>query len=118
MEILNTKILEGISQGAPRFVFFLALILMFTVLAVTCAFWNEVNSRKRAVMIVFIIIACVLLVSTCIWLALPTGMAEYTVEITDNSYFKWIIDNGYTVKNKLYENRDIYKIVGAVMEGV
>ena len=118
MEILNTKILDGTFQVAPRLAFFLAIILITTALAVTIGFWNEVNSRKRGVLIVFIVIACVLLVSTCIWLASPTGMAEYTVEITDDSYFKWIVDNGYTIKDKLYENRNIYKIVGAVMEGV
>lgn len=118
MEILNTKILDGLSQVPPRLAFFLAIILMACTLAVTLGFWNEVDSRKRAVMIVLTVIAFVLFASACIWLALPTGTAEYTVEITDDSYFKWIVDNGYTVKDKLYENRDIYKIVGTVMEGV
>ena len=118
MEILNTKILDGLSQVAPRLAFFFAIILVTTALAVTLGFWNEVDSRKRAVMIVLTVIAFVLLASACIWMASPTGMAEYTVEVTDDSYFKWFVDNGYTVKDKLYENRNIYKIVGAVMEGV
>ena len=118
MEILATKILDGTSQVAPRLAFFLAIILMGCTLGITLGFWNEVNSRKRAIMVVLTVIAFVLLVSACVWLALPTGTAEYTVEITDDSYFKWIVDNGYTIKDKLYENRNIYKIIGAVMEGV
>ena len=46
----------------------------------------------------------------------PTvGKTSYTVEITDNSKYKELVESGYKF-SRVYENRNIYIIEGDILE--
>lgn len=46
---------------------------------------------------------------------IPTNVYKYVIEITDENKYKELVDSGYSL-DKLYENRNIYKITGDVLE--
>jgi len=47
--------------------------------------------------------------------SVPTNVYQYVVEVTDENKYKELIDDGYSL-DKLYENRNIYKITGDALE--
>ena len=46
-----------------------------------------------------------------------SGEYKYTVEITEESKYKELINEGYTFK-RVYDNREIYEITGAPLEEI
>lgn len=45
----------------------------------------------------------------------PTGKYTYVVEITDETKYKELVEEGYTFK-RIYENKEIYSITGGELE--
>lgn len=46
---------------------------------------------------------------------IPTGEYTYVVEITDETKYKELVEEGYTFK-RVYENKEIYSITGGELE--
>lgn len=87
-------------------------VLMFISLAAisTAIGFLALSEKSWAVSIVcaIIAVACIVLL-----IVLPRKVTSenqhYVIEITDDSYYKTLIDKGYNL-NKLYENRNIYEL--------
>ena len=87
-------------------------VLMFIVIATisTAIGLFALNEKAWAVSIF-----CAMIVLICImwFIILPrkeiSEDQHYVIEITDDSYYKTLIDKGYNL-NKLYENRNIYEL--------
>lgn len=116
MEILATEILKGGELYSWLFVVGIALVSIAGGLLVVE--WETASVGGRVALSLFLIFAFVFLASAIMAMLIPNGQMRYTVELTDNSYFHWFFEHGYTVEKKLFENRDIYNIVGVAMEGV
>lgn len=45
----------------------------------------------------------------------PTDQMSYTIEITDPAQYQILVEKGYSFK-RLFENKEIYKIIGDVLQ--
>lgn len=102
MEILLVEPIVNTPWYIPMFIVVAVVSIVIGLLAV--------NEQQNVVSIV-----CVIIAVTCIvlFIVLPSKVISenqhYVIEITDDSYYKTLIDKGYNL-NKLYENRNIYEL--------
>ena len=110
MEILKVVPVERLSWWT-------AALTVIWIIAFILIMWELADGRFNTLQLgicCFIVIAC-----TIALILLPktyaTESKTYTVEITDNSQYRRLIDDGYSIK-KLYDDRDIYEISGKPLE--
>ena len=102
MEILLVEPIIDTPWYVPMFIIFAVVSTAIGFLAL--------NEQAWAVSIccAIIAVACIVL-----WIVLPSKVISedqhYIIEITDDSYYKTLIDKCYNL-NKLYENRNIYEL--------
>ena len=92
-------------------ILFLALIVSGIIFAICCKCDTEIG------MIISGILCAIVGVALIVSFAFPveSGTYNYTVEITEESKYKELIDDGYTLKH-VYDNKEIYNISGAPLE--
>lgn len=107
MEILNIAVVEN----SGFVVAFLVLTILFGIVAIL----TEDSERKFIPYgcIILAIIMFILFFTTALGITLPATEKKYTVEITSNEAYQWLIENGYDIQKRVYESKDIYKICGA-----
>lgn len=111
MEILAVEpiMVLGIVTGIA----FLVLIITGLAFAICSKLDTEVGMIISGVC--FAIALVVLVGST--FFPVESGNYKYTVEITEESKYKELIEEGYEFK-RVYDNRDIYNISGAPLEEI
>lgn len=107
MEILKVAVVE--STG------FVIAFLISAILFALAAIVTEDSERKFIPYgcVILAIIMFILFFTTALGITLPAAEKEYTVEITSNEAYQWLIENGYDIQKRVYETKDIYKICGA-----
>lgn len=109
MEILNSQQLTD--ANLTPFLFILAIcICMGTFVA-----FVETDKSLGAWVSVIIIIISIIFLFKLPWTK-PIDQWRYTVEITDETKYKELIDNGYKFSSPIYKNREIYYITGDEMK--
>lgn len=108
MEILTQEV---VTQTASYVYMGLLAMITCAVLALI-AFANDATKLTIGLFTLGIIIGIVLL---CVPGKVPTGQMSYTIEITDPIQYKILIKKGY-VFERLFENKEIYTIVGDVLK--
>ena len=105
MEILAVQPLAELSR------WFIPLILMGIGFAIygIIAYTNK-ETRIFGVICLIIAFICGIVVNV-FPMRRPANQYKYTIEITDQNKYQELIDKNY-VFTKLYENREIYNIVG------
>lgn len=102
MEILLVEPIINTMTYRPLIIIIAVICAVVSFLAFTEKAWG-IGSFCACVTI-----ACIILV-----VVLPSKVTSknqhYVIEITDDSYYKTLIDKGYNL-NKLYENRNIYEL--------
>ena len=112
MEILlDSGIVTKVGGGFILILFLSIIVGMLGFLSVSDGLWK---TGAACFLVVVLCIAVMIFVPACS-LIVPTDVHRYVVEITDENKYKELIDNGYSL-DKLYENRNIYKITGDVLE--
>ena len=115
VEILTQKIIFGpIWQGLAIWVIMMCLTFFFTLIwAEGCESWA---SSVAVICFIFFVISFALTLTnnSKTFLNYPSKI-EYTIEITDDNAWKKLGPN-YTVKEKIYENKEIYLIEGDYIE--
>lgn len=102
MEILLVEPIMHMAWYIPMFIILIIASTVIGCLALDGQAWA-------------VSIFCLVIVMACIglWMVLPGKVISedqhYIIEITDDSYYKTLIDQGYNL-NKLYENRNIYEL--------
>lgn len=94
-------------------IWMLPLLLVFAA-AVTILMAAWADSHMGGVIFgISTIVFCILIVISVPQktIAVPTSTHSYIVEITDETKYKELIDNGYELK-QIYDNRNIYSIRG------
>lgn len=102
MEILLVEPIINTPWYVPMFIIFASIGTLIGFFAIYEEAWP-------------ICISCAIIAVVCIVLliVLPHKVTSenqhYVIEITDDSYYKTLVDKGYNL-NKLYENRNIYEL--------
>lgn len=109
MEILAVTPIMTISPLTG--ILFLALIVSGVIFAICCKCDTEIG------MIISGILCVIAGVALIVSFAFPveSGSYKYTVEITEESKYKELIEEDYEFK-RVYDNREIYNISGAPLE--
>ena len=104
MEILSSQILKEFSLWS-------ALSFSGTIIALAMAIilLKEESTFPGIIFLAICVICFIILISIPAFK--ETGEISYTIEITDSSLYKTLIDKGFKF-TKLFENKDIYTIVG------
>lgn len=91
------------------------LIVLVTSLAF--AICSKVDTEAGMIIsgVCFAVALTVLVGST--FFPIESGRYKYTVEITEESKYKELIEKGYEFK-RVYDNREIYNISGAPLEEI
>ena len=109
MEILAASPIMVIS--ILTWILFLALIVSGAILALCCKCDTDIG------IIISGILCAIVGVALIISFPVESGTYKYTVEITEESKYKELIEEGYTLK-RVYDNREIYNISGAPLEEI
>ncbi len=111
MEILAVSPIMVI--GTITGILFLVLIVSGIIFAICCKCDTEVG------MIISGILCAIAGVALIVSFAFPveSGNYKYTVEITEESKYKELIEEGYEFK-RVYDNKEIYNISGAPLEEI
>ena len=91
-------------------------ILIAWIVFGTCAACILVGAKQKvlsASVCIFVIVAVILLCTVPVFH--ETGKMQYTIEITEPAQYQVLADKGYTFE-KVYETKNIYTIVGDVLE--
>lgn len=108
MEILTSNTVMAIAWW---FVVAVGVIVIGTIIALVAA-----SDDHNIVTLIFtLIVLAGIVVFFVAPHEIPTDKMSYTVEITDNTLFQSLINKGYTF-TRLFENKDIYTIVGDVLK--
>ncbi len=104
MEILSSQIMKEMSLWS-------ALSFSGTLIALVTAILllKEGDVFPGTLFLAISVVCFIILVSIPIYK--ETGEISYTIEITESSLYKTLIDKGFRFK-KLFENKDIYTIIG------
>ena len=104
MEILSSQIMKEMSLWS-------ALSFSGTLIALVMAIilLKEEYTFLGTMFLAISIVCFIILISIPIYK--ETGEISYTIEITDSSSYKTLIDKGFRFE-KLFENKDIYTIIG------
>ena len=108
MEILTTAEIMKVAWYIPLII---AVFFISGIMAIVTAF-NDAY-------ITFTICVLLCVASIILILVLPTeisnGQMSYTIEITDSAQYQTLVEKGYTFK-RLFDNREIYTIIGDVLQ--
>ena len=111
MEILAVSPITVVSGLTG--ILFLALIVSVVIFAICCKCDTDVGMLISGILCV--IVGVVFFGST--FFPVESGKYNYTVEITEESKYKELVDEGYTLK-RVYDNKEIYNISGAPLEEI
>jgi len=89
--------------------------IVLTVVCAVCAIIaaNEEAYIPTAILSIIAIIAIIVIIFAP--RTVPSDKMSYTVEITDSAQYQLLIKKGYTFE-RLFENKEIYTIIGDVLE--
>lgn len=115
VEILTQKIIFGPTwQGIATWVIILCLTFFSTLLWLEA--WKSWYGFVALICFIFFVINLALtFTDNCKTFLNYPSKIEYTIEITDDNAWKKLGPN-YTVKEKVYENKEIYLIEGDYVE--
>ena len=111
MEILAVEPIMVVSPLTG--ILFLALIVSGVIFAICCKCDTDTGIVISGILCV--IVGVVFLGST--FFSVESGRYKYTVEITEESKYKELVDEGYTLK-RVYDNKEIYNISGVPLEEI
>lgn len=111
MEILAVEPIMAL--GAVTGIAFLIVIITGILFGICCKADTEAG---MAISGICLAIAMVVLIGS-IFFPEESGNYKYTVEITEESKYKELIEEGYEFK-RVYDNREIYNISGAPLEEI
>ena len=88
----------------------IALVVAFSTMAVIA------HSNNYKILLIICLTFCIAAIVMLFFVPteVPNGQMSYTVEITDPTQYKILIEKGYTFK-QLFETKEIYTIVGEVL---
>ena len=89
----------------------LAVVIIGVVATILAA--ADDYTMVAAIFAIIVIIGIIVLIVTPS--EMPTDQMSYIVEITDNTLFHSLINKGYSF-TRLFENKEIYVIVGDVLK--
>ena len=104
MSILNSELVTQITWYALLLRIFAVCALAISLIL---ALIDEYKNAGIAVIIFIILVGVISIVPTYC----STGQYKYTVEITNDSYYRDLVQSGYSF-SRLYPTRNIYEIIG------
>ena len=91
---------------------YIPILIISLVVGLVLCFLCLMDEHMWALFIIALLtLGCIVLVIVLPHELPVEGQYEYQIEITDNSYYKYIVDN-YKIIERVYDNREIYKIQG------
>lgn len=108
MEILN---FSTITEAAWWFIVAVGATLFGAIIALLAA----LNDHYIVALIFAFIVLAGLIVIFVAPHEISTDKMSYTIEITDSAQYQILVEKGYSFK-RLFENKEIYTIIGDVLQ--
>ena len=104
MEILS-------SAPITTFAWYELIFIVGFAIGFVAAVWAYSDGSDTIGVSMITLALCCLIGGLCMPTTVPTGEYKYTVEITDESAYRELIEAGYSF-SRVYPTRSIYEIVG------
>jgi len=111
MEILASTALTGLGIFAG--ISLLCMVIFGIICSIYISCDSEIASGITGAIFVIAFICTIIGIVNPV----PSGEYKYTVEITEESKYKELIEKEYKFK-RLYDGREIYEITGAPLEDI
>lgn len=111
MEILAVEPI--MTLGTFSGITFLVGIIIAIIFAIACSSKNDAFITITGIFLAVIVVTFLISIN----FPVESGNYKYTVEITDNTKYQELIEDGYKF-TRVYDNKAIYEIKGAPLEGI
>ena len=108
MEILESCIVTNIAWWLPASIAIACICLPLAIIAAS----NDAHFPAALFAVVALAAIAVIIFAPS---EVPTDKMSYTIEITDPTQYQILIEKGYSFK-RLFENKEIYTIIGDVLQ--